>query len=227
MSLGPSSPPRPRASALQASGARVWSLSPRDHRALLRVLFALLVPRLILYVTGAFAIRILPPHVEPQVQISLGKNLSLAAWVRWDSAWYLSVAERGYWFDPAGPSNVAFFPLFPLLIKGVGVLTGNLYAAGLLVANVAALGAFLAFWSWVRTEAGGAAAERATLWLLVFPFSFFFHSVYAESLFFLLTTLSLQAHARGHRLTSGMLGGLAATTRPMGVLLAPAFAWGL
>jgi hypothetical protein len=79
----------------------------------------------------------------------------------------------------------------------------------------------------VRSEAGGAAAERAVLWLLVYPFSFFLHSIYAESLFFLLTTLALDASARGHRLAAGLWGGLAATTRPMGVLLTPALVWGL
>jgi Gpi18-like mannosyltransferase len=147
--------------------------------------------------------------------------------VRRDAAWYLSIAKHGYSFDPLGPSNVAFFPLLPLLIKGVAALTGNVVIAGLVVANLAALGAILALWRWVRAEAGPAAGERAVLWLLVYPFSFFLHSIYAESLFFLLATLALDASARGRRLAAGLWGGLAATTRPMGVLLSPALAWGL
>src|SRR5262249_53967267 len=76
-------------------------------------------------------------------------------------------------------------------------------------------------------EAGVVAAERATLWLLVFPFSFFFHSIYAEPLFFLLVTLAFLAARRARWPLAGLLGGLAATTRPMGVLLFPAFAWEL
>jgi Gpi18-like mannosyltransferase len=209
------------------SRSRMWSLSPRDRRALTRVVGAFLLTRLILYVTGAVAIRMVPPDSGPRVEAFLGRNPSLVGWVRWDAAWYLSVAERGYWFDPHGASNVAFFPLLPLLIKGVATLTGNLVIAGLLVANLAALGAVLALWRWVRAEAGPAAAERAVLWLLVYPFSFFLHSIYAESLFFLLATLALDASARGQRLAAGLWGGLAATTRPMGVLLTPALAWGL
>ena len=209
------------------SRSRVWSLSPRDRRALTRVVAAFLLTRFILYVTGSVAIRMLPPDSGPRVEALLGKNLSLATWVRWDAWWYLSVAERGYWFDPHGPSNVAFFPLLPLLIKGVGALTGDVIVAGLLVANLAAMGAILALWRWVRAEAGPAAAERAALWLLVYPFSFFFHSIYAESLFFLLATLAFDASARGQRLAAGLWGSLAATTRPMGVLLTPALAWGL
>src|SRR5262249_51011313 len=44
---------------------------------------------------------------------------------------------------------------------------------------------------------------------------------------FLLVTLALHASARGQRLAAGLCAGLAAVTRPMGVLLAPALAWGL
>src|SRR5262249_59843727 len=82
-----------------------------------------------------------------------------------------------------------------------------------------------ALWRWVRAEAGPGAAEQAALWLLVYPFSFYFHSIYAESLFFLLATLALDASARGQRLAAGIWAGLAAVTRPMGVLLTPALVW--
>ena len=205
----------------------MWSLSQPDRQALIRVVGAFLLTRLLLYVVGAIAIRMVPLHAGPTAEASLGKNVSLVPWVGWDAGWYLSIAERGYSFDSHGPSNVAFFPLLPLLIKGVAFLTGNVVVAGLLVANLAALGAILALWRWVRAEAGPVAAEQAVLWLLVYPFSFFFHSIYAEGLFFLLATLALDASARGQRLAAGLWGGLAATTRPMGVLLTPALAWGL
>ena len=217
----------PALDAPDVPGSELLSLAPGSRRALARVLIAFLLTRLTLYVVAAIAIRLVPPDVGSGSQAYLGKNLSLAAWARWDAGWYLSIAERGYWFDPHGPSSVAFFPLLPLLMKGLGTVTGNYAAAGLLIANLAALGAVLALWYWMRAEAGPAAAERAALWLLVYPFSFYFYSIYAESLFFLLTTLALSASARGQRLTAGAWAGLAAVTRPMGVLLAPALAWGL
>src|SRR6185295_1922851 len=108
-----------------------------------------------------------------------------------------------------GKSNVAFFPLFPALVRGVAALTGNPLVAGLLVANVAALAAIAALWWWVDGEAGPRAGERAALWLLVYPFSFFFHSVYAEPLAFLLITLALATAARGRWLSAGVWGALA------------------
>jgi hypothetical protein len=44
----------------------------------------------------------------------------LDMWARWDSGWYLDIALNGYALR--GPiettqSNVAFFPLYPLLIR--------------------------------------------------------------------------------------------------------------
>jgi hypothetical protein len=207
--------------------ARSWALATADRQALVRALGYLAFTRLTLFIIAACAIRIVPAGIQPPTEVYLGRNLSVATWVRWDAWWYLSVVERGYWFDPHGKSNVAFFPVFPLAIKGLTAVIGNQVVAGLLLANVAAVAATAALWFWVRAEAGPVAAERSTLWLLVYPFSFFFHTIYAEGLFFLLVTLAFLAARRGRWPLAGVLGGLAAATRPMGVLLFPAFAWEL
>jgi Mannosyltransferase (PIG-V) len=204
-----------------------WRLPAPDRWSLAHVVAALVLTRFLLYVASAIAIRMVPTAPNLRVQMFLGRNASLAAWVRWDAGWYISIVERGYWFDPKGESNAAFFPLFPLLIKGFALIVGNPIVAGLLVANLAAVGAVLALWRWVRAVHGPVAAGHAVLWLLVYPFSLFFHTIYAEGLFFLLVTLALDASARGHRLVAGVCGALAAATRPMGVLLTPALAWGL
>lgn len=216
----------PRAASAWVA-ARSWAIASGDRRGLVRALGYLALTRLALFIVAACAVRILPVGIQPPTEVYLGRNLSVATWVRWDSWWYLSVVERGYWFDPHGKSNVAFFPVFPLAIEGLTALIGNQVVAGLLVANGAALLATAAFWLWVRDEAGPAVAERATLWLLVYPFSFFLHSIYAEPLFLMLVTLGFLAARRRLWPVAGVLGGLAAATRPMGVLLFPAFAWDL
>jgi hypothetical protein len=45
----------------------------------------------------------------------------------WDSAWYDSIALSGYDWNPSGPGpyNVAFFPLWPLILRGVYALLGH------------------------------------------------------------------------------------------------------
>jgi len=213
--------------ARSLSATRTWATADPDRRALARVLAYFGFTRLVLFIVAACAIRILPVGPQPRVELYLDRNLSVATWVRWDAWWYLSVVERGYWFDPQGKSNVAFFPVLPILIKGLTAVFGNPVVVGLVIANVASLGAIIVFWRWVRAQAGPEPAERAVLWLLVYPFSFFFHTIYAESLFFLLCTLTLVAAGRGRWLTAGLWGSVAAATRPMGVLLCPALAWGV
>ncbi|HEV8310974.1 MAG TPA: mannosyltransferase family protein [Methylomirabilota bacterium] len=217
---------KPRAPSTLAT-ARAWVTATADRLGLCRSLGYFALTRLSLFIVAACAIRIVPAGIQSPTEVYLGQSLSIATWVRWDSWWYLNVVERGYWFDPTGKSNVAFFPLFPLTIKALTAVTGNQVVAGLLIANLAAVGGVIAFWVWVRDQAGPVAAERAVLWLLVFPFSFFFHSIYAESLFFLLATLAFIAAGRKRWPLAGLWGGLAAATRPMGVLLFPAFAWPL
>ncbi len=198
-----------------------------ERRALGRILGYLVVTRLTLYIVAACAIRLLPAAVQPPADAYLGKSPTLAALVRWDAWWYLNIVERGYWLDAPHPSNVAFFPVFPLLVRGLAALTGNPLVAGLLVANAAAVAGVVGFWLWVREVAGAAAAERSVRWLLVFPFSFFFHTIYAESLFLALVAFGFLAARRGHWAWAGVLGGLASASRPLGVLLFPAFAWAL
>ncbi|CAN5549875.1 hypothetical protein BH23CHL2_BH23CHL2_00910 [soil metagenome] len=64
--------------------------------------------------------------------------------VRWDSGWYLTIASEGYSYDPSYPSSVAFFPLFPLLIRLVDtVLPGSNVFAALIVVHLALAGALI------------------------------------------------------------------------------------
>ena len=35
----------------------------------------------------------------------------------WDSGWYLDIVKNGYFYIPGKESSVAFFPLYPILIK--------------------------------------------------------------------------------------------------------------
>jgi hypothetical protein len=82
----------------------------------------------------------------------------------------------------------------------------------------------LVLWSWVRERAGLAAAERAALALLLYPLSFYFNTIYSESFFFLLCVLSLRSADRGRWVSAALWATLATLTRPLGILLVPAFA---
>ena len=55
----------------------------------------------------------------------------------WDSGWYWDIARRGYTFNPDAQSSVAFFPLYPMLMRAVAAPFGGgdsaTWVAGLVI----------------------------------------------------------------------------------------------
>src|SRR5438876_8065853 len=104
-------------------------------------------------------------------------------WARWDSAFFLRIAEHGY--DKA---SAAFGPLYPALVWLVGhVFFGHYVLAGIVVSLAAALGSFVLLYRFAEDRIGDAGAYRSVLYLAVFPMALFLQAVYSESLFLLLT----------------------------------------
>src|SRR5262245_30805687 len=76
---------------------------------------------------------------EPALTHAVADPL-LAPLARWDSVWYLRIADSGY--GESAP-RAAFFPLYPLLVRGVATLFGGSHAALLVAAYIVSLAAFL------------------------------------------------------------------------------------
>ena len=68
-------------------------------------------------------------------------NLLAAPFARWDSVWYLAIAQGGYDHEA---TRTAFFPLYPLVLRGPGLIIGSDLIAGVLVSLVAFAIALLA-----------------------------------------------------------------------------------
>lgn len=105
----------------------------------------------------------------------------LGIWERFDTLWYLRIAERGYDL----PAGVVFYPLYPWLIRGLGGLAGPM-AAALLISTVAA---FFYFWGLLRLVENEMRSEfpntqplRTVMLAAVWPASFFFFAGYTEAL---------------------------------------------
>jgi hypothetical protein len=158
----------------------------------------------------------------------------LANWQRWDALWYQRIAESGY--GPADGST-AFFPLYPLLARGLSsVLGGSVVIAELVVSAVAYFGALWLLWKLVRLEvlgSPGRSPEDATsrarrlmhvpvlavMLTALAPSGFFLLAPYTESLFLLLTVAAFWLMRTGHLWAAGVVGVLASLTRVQGVLL--------
>lgn len=143
---------------------------------------------------------------------------------RWDGGWYISVARSGYRFVPGQQSNTAFFPLYPLLIRGVhavwpGQNPSSWISAGILVSNAAVLCGLAYLFLLVRMEFNEAVARRTVFYLMIFPTTLFFSAVYTESLF-LTTSVAAFYYARKQGWwLAGLFGAAAILTRSQGVVL--------
>ena len=149
-----------------------------------------------------------------------------APWFYRDSQWFQSIVQHGYsYHGPGRVANVAFFPAYPLAIKLCTLLSpANSAIAAMLIANAAFLATLYLLRALCRATAGEATAQRAILYITVFPTAFYSYAPYSESLYLLASTACLLALHRRRWRAAGACGALAAATRVLGIFLLLAFA---
>jgi hypothetical protein len=147
----------------------------------------------------------------------------LSPWANFDGVHYLLIAGNGY------TNNGAFFPLFPLTIYLLTSLFGTIqafgpvqYFSGLFLSNVYFLLALVVLYKLLKFDYKDNVVFRTILLLLVFPTSFFFVSIYTESLFLLLALLSFYFIRKGNYWRAGLFGALLTATKFVGIAILPA-----
>lgn len=139
----------------------------------------------------------------------------LGIWERFDTLWYLRIAQHGYDL----PMAVIFYPLYPAAIRVVSSFLPATVAA-LFISTVAA---FFFFWGLLRLAPSSLTSRgriRMLLLVAVWPASFVLFAGYAESLTIALIVWAV-IFARENRWVSAALCGLlAGLGRPSGVLVA-------
>jgi hypothetical protein len=149
-----------------------------------------------------------------------GPHLSLVfnVFAQWDSGWFIRIADRGYDVE----QSASFFPLYPMVVRGVAAALHSTVIAGVVVSLVAAGVAAIAVFKIAQRLVGDAVASDSVLLLALFPFAFVFTAVYSDALFLALASWSFVAAMRRRAILAGVLGGLAVATRPTGLALLPA-----
>jgi Gpi18-like mannosyltransferase len=178
-----------------------------------------LVTRLGLLVLVWLSLSLLPVVTGEGFWRAFPNNLFFDGWSRWDSGWYVDIAQNGY--SDALQNvylNTAFFPLYPLLIKGLQYLLGNYHAAGLLVSNLSLLAASVLLYKLIEERFSSDIAQKSLLLLLLNPFAFYFSAVYTESLFLLLVVLVFHFGSRKQWALAALFSALAGATRLVGLL---------
>ena len=144
-------------------------------------------------------------------------------WERWDACWYAKIASYGY--EP-GERSVAFFPLFPLLIRAMGTLTVLPYpVAGMIVSAGAYVAAMIGLLRLVSSSHGFDVARRTAILLSVFPAAFYLLAPFTEALFLACAIWSLVLARSRRWALAAACALLAGLTRPQGLLLALPLAW--
>jgi Gpi18-like mannosyltransferase len=142
-------------------------------------------------------------------------------WTRWDATHYLNLARDGYVAKGEGRFSIAFYPLYPWLVRAAYFVCRNYFVAALLVSAVASVFAGILFRRLVELDQSAKIARLAVWFLFIFPTAYFLHIGYTESLFLTLVLGSLLAARRQFWALAGVLGMLACMTRVNGLVLGP------
>jgi len=140
---------------------------------------------------------------------------NLPQWIsslaNFDGVHYVLIARNGY-----SQYEQAFFPLYPILIRHLAPLFFNNHiVSGLVISNLGFLSGLV-----LAKKVFSLKNNWFYLFLLSFPTSFFFGSVYNEGLFFMFVVFSLYFFQTKKRLLFFLVSALASLTRLVGFFLA-------
>ncbi|MEV6008897.1 hypothetical protein AB0M29_19015 [Streptomyces sp. NPDC051976] len=153
--------------------------------------------------------------------------------VHWDAAWYVGIAQHGYDHSfhpptaaghPSPRSNLAFFPVYPALVRGVHTMLPGMGwgGAALLVAGTCALVAAWGIHAVTALCYGRRVALLTTVLWGIAPVAVVETAGYSESAFIALAAWALLAVLRHDWLPAAALSVAAGLTRPVGVAVAAA-----
>ncbi|MDB5308396.1 MAG: hypothetical protein JWO38_2598 [Gemmataceae bacterium] len=171
------------------------------------------------------------PHWEPE-QVAFSQTVRngpvpwVEPWYRFDAHWYNRIAREGYQYDPREASTAAFLPLLPACIAAAAWVGLNPLLAGLVIPNVAfVLGLACAGRAALRVTRNHQTVWWGCVFLVTYPFAYFFSAPYQESLFLAASGAALLAWYDRRPATAGAAIMVAATARltalalPLGLLL--------
>lgn len=151
-------------------------------------------------------------------------KVALDIWTKTDSQHYLAIAED--WYLSQGELDrlvqLVFLPGYPLLMRFFQSFMGDYLHGGMLASALCFAGGGSILYCLARLDGDHQRALRAVKYTCLLPGAFFFAAPMSESLFFLLSVSCVYCGRKNRFALAGLLGGLAAFTRSLGLtLLAP------
>jgi hypothetical protein len=184
-----------------------------------RVIFAwLLGSRMLVFVTALTMHVLHRPHGFLRQDHAYAHPLGVLT--AWDGQWYQHAAERGYLLVPGRPSDPAFFPLYPLLLRVFHSLGLSFATAGVVLSNLVFIGAVLLFHELGREYLPREQADRAAVYLAIVPMGFVFSMAYPEGLVLAAMLAAALSALRGRWWAATLLAAAASLARPEGIFIA-------
>lgn len=154
----------------------------------------------------------------------------ISVWANWDSGWYLDIIVHGYHLNgPIGQveSNIAFYPLYPYLVKIISWPLFSLYpkpivliSFGVLLSNLFLLGALYFLYKFIVLVFDDVnLAERSIIYMLVFPSAIFFSCFYTESTFLFFAISAFYFARKNNLLLAAIMAAFISISRPLGVFI--------
>src|SRR5437764_11470728 len=143
----------------------------------------------------------------------------------WDGIWYETIAQHGYptrVYGFGGKPNglFAFFPVYPLLVRGVHAVTPFGWSdAASIVSFALAVGVALFLWLLVRDWKGDAVADRTAALFAFFPGAYVLTIHYSDGALLCAATACLWLVTRRQWLLAGAVGAICTAARPNGIVI--------
>ncbi len=165
---------------------------------------------------------ILPFRTETFLGRGLGGWVSnkplLWSRANFDGYYYAKIAREGYQH-----LQQAFFPFYPNFIRLIKHLVGDYVLSGILISSLSFLVFMYLFSLLLKSQGEDKSTIKKTLFYIgLFPTSFYFVSVYTESIFLVWVILSFLFGHKEKWLLAGLTAGLASYTRVTGIFMVPA-----
>lgn len=192
------------------------TVAPTSRTPWLFLTFNFLFSRLWLVIVGGMSELVLR-----QGKFSDQPHSAIDLFNQWDGGWYLSIIRGGYKYVPGQASNVAFFPLYPVLVRLLtfgGAVDDRLVAY--LISNTALFFAIALLWKLATFEMHDATFSKHVVQFLLFnPMTVFYSSIYTESLYLLCFVGTLYLARTQRWLLAAACAYAAAVCRVVGLLL--------
>lgn len=185
-----------------------------------------LINRLIVILLGVFFL---------SGSFNVDTNNIKESFISWDSGWYLNILNEGYdnnypEYEPHDymcntglghcQRNFAFFPVYPILVKGLSVLTNiPIEYSGLLISNLFFCISTILIFLIAKKVFNKKVAYYSYLVFLIFPTNYIFSAFMTESTFILFLLLSIYFSLNNKWLIAGIAAAILSGTRNTGVLV--------